>query len=163
MADVEAGRGMTRKLGQAGGCSHWYFLILRGGGGAGERDGVQVVRFGYWQIANRGVGEKENLTQRRGGCWGGVGRVGCPGPSTTRPDVPNGGAKEKPGRCGREDRTERPREEGGVLFACAQSKKPPLHTRRGYCCLEAESRKAATFDLSLARSSSRRYIMWPAS
>jgi hypothetical protein len=33
----------------------------------------------------------------------------------------------------------------------------------GYWGLEAESRKAATLDFSLERSSSRRYIMWPAS
>jgi len=39
----------------------------------------------------------------------------------------------------------------------------PQARSRDYLGLEAESRKAATLDLSLERSSSRRYIMWPAS
>jgi len=45
----------------------------------------------------------------------------------------------------------------GYLAFCLQ------HEASAYCGLEAESIKAATLDLSLVRSSLRRYIMCPAS
>ena len=57
-----------------------------------------------------------------------------------------------------------PEEEGvggpgpsGYLAFCLQA------WTQVYCDLAAESIKAATFDLSLVKSSSWRYIMWPAS
>ena len=37
--------------------------------------------------------------------------VGCLGPSTARPDAPNGGAKKKSGRSGRDDRKGKNEEE----------------------------------------------------